>query len=1769
MIEYITPIKNYKIHETGQLFKDHIIFNEKDNKYQINYDTFKYDTSKYILFKEKKNTNNFVLCEYESLKTLLRTNKHLYEIAIPNLEYRRLYMDIDCKGENNLLSYNQINNLCIDFINYVKELYNIDNVITYTIQSSIKEEIYNDFKTNQDYEKKQFNSFHIFFNLYTNNYLQLTQLFTDYKNLKRIEEVIYLDLQVYNKKYQAFRALLQSKEPQLGEEARTDILRIITPNFKYTPINLLQNFITSITKEDIYINIQLKEKITNTELLYNIKYEIDQEKQLKEYINNLKQIQYTNDKFISKTNYWFINLILIINVLKLSNNLNDIIENECMKLFLTNSIKHKDYKNNSIDNHNKNVDFTERQIKKKDLPQIQNKDFFIGLTSRECELIYSKLNIETTKEIKCKFKLINNIRYILLEYEKPEQYTPEQDTPEEEETPEEQAIETINILKNEYQIIEEHITLYEPIKNELLINCNILKHKNKFQIQPEEQYNLNLLEIVNNNNIKFNDNEFIPFTDWSETPTNILENAFYEAPVGSRKTSGRMDKDIKEILTNNNYKILMPCENKTLGLEHYTKWRKYFLDNNINVELIKYYSDKPEQEEINSLKIFICQYDSLYKYELDFTHIVIDEYTNIRKRYYSLSILKSRAEKEQYLSTFFYTLTNAICIKCYDADLYNYDLEILNKYTNKQFKYYRLINYQQYNNNIVFTSHELLRNDIMNNIINNSNVSISCNIKDKCENIYDDIILTKPDIKIALLTKYGAKDNTELNKNYTTKLKDDLTTNTKLWGNYQVFIYSPTITTGISQNTEDNNEPHFYKHYSLFSSYSSDYTQSSQMCFRVRKLQTKTIMICDLNNKYDTLKPLTLNELKHNNELNECINKYNNSKLLYSKLECIELYDKFYKETQYYNMIFKTFKKWGCNNIITNFYNTKTIDNIKRKDINFNKTNLHRYTEFQNFINQKCYTNDRIITTNKNNNDILNVNKQMTLNKFNITHLLYNYYSLYDTYNYCIYNELVLNYSSSYAIYNKLKLLTFYPIKEVYYKMIELLDFTMLTSQDTINKLNDYVRQNKSFIIKLFCLSVLFCLFNNEKDYNKFMNDYVNNEPIKLRFRKIEITNKLKVVEKLRNYMIENKLIHDNENLTIIIYALSYFNIHLGDNSIYYDYENKCIYNNKHTKTIRILTNTINNVISKNLLDSEPKKQPTNYKLLNILYYNKNDIDKSIKELEELTSIEINLFNEIEIKGLIIENKLKLLDTTTPELKEDITIKINEYTDNLEMINDNINNRYILLNDIEILKEYKPEQDTPEQETPEQEIETIEETTKNNEKELKDKFINECVNSEFLDININVINQYKFRLSKNLYDTSNRKKQYIDMDNETEYIELENTKNVIKKNDYDIKTLTNDLIHSFINENIYEDLCDFICVEEQQYYRNKYNRLINLNFMPKIRLYNTYKCNKTNKYLINKFNLYYNDKNTNELELLLYECQNKITNIKVSEDTLNKTINNFIECINTDTNIINSSNNLLDSNTKPLENEELHNTYIHSNVNNIEEYIKVSKLGNVYKYVNNEYTGKFIPQIIEIECKNDRIRENFKYNDRLSNDNNESKYKKFNISYIIVNHDIVIIDRLITQLYNTNYDNTKAIKHINNDYTDNNNNNLVLVENWNTEHYKDIQDKIKEEKKQINKDKRIKVQNEKSKCNVCKQEYITKNKDKHIKTKKHIEYELNCKYKCNICDKGFKLIDILEHNNKPIHKKKLKDCKSNEEIVKWDEITKNMLLKKIQIKIKD
>ena len=128
----------------------------------------------------------------------------------------------------------------------------------------------------------------------------------------------------------------------------------------------------------------------------------------------------------------------------------------------------------------------------------------------------------------------------------------------------------------------------------------------------------------------------------------------------------------------------------------------------------------------------------------------------------------------------------------------------------------------------------------------------------------------------------------------------------------------------------------------------------------------------------------------------------------------------------------------------------------------------------------------------------------MTLNKFNITHLLYNYYSQYDTYNYCIYNELVLNYSTSSVIYDKLKLLTYYPIKEVYYKMIDLLDFSTLTSQDTINKLNDYVSQTKSFIIKLFCISVLFCLFNNEKDYNKFMNDYVNNEPIKLRFRKIK-----------------------------------------------------------------------------------------------------------------------------------------------------------------------------------------------------------------------------------------------------------------------------------------------------------------------------------------------------------------------------------------------------------------------------------------------------------------------------------------------------------------------------------------------------------------------------------------------------------------------------------------------------------------------------------------
>jgi len=1754
----IQPIKNNEIFQVENIFKDFIKYDTNKKKYSIDFNNINYDNKKYVLFREKMASFKYIYCEYKEIETVIKNNSNLYEVINPQCEYRKIYMDIDMRKENKLCSYNDINNLCLDFVEYIKEQYKINEPIKYVIQASTETEFYENYKKNKDTQQdiKQFNSFHIIYNVYTNNNLQLKQLITQYKDLKRFSECEYIDLLVYSN-LRVMRTLLQSKEPNIkkNEKARTDKLRVLNTNTDF-----YNNFITVITKTDIYINIEVNEETLNLKLnnFYNIKFNINQEEELYNYIKDLEIFKSICNPE-QNTKNWYKSLYLIVNVLYISNiKREDIINNKCITLFIEKTQQQYKGKNKII----KPLEIIKSIVKGK-IKYIENDKLFTGLTIKETEFIYNSIEIKNNELLECEFKTINNIKYLGLKYKSIEKNEENENkiivesiNIEENEKPENEIIEYI---KNDYEIIENNINLYDTNKKELLLNSKIIKYNNKtVKIAPLEQYNYYLTLISNDNNIKFNDNEFIPIYNWKETKTDILENAFYEAPVGSRKSSLRMDYDIKEILKNDSYKILLPCENINLGTAHFNKWKEYFNENNIELHYIKHYIETENNEMNNeNIKIFVCQYDSLFKFtNITFTHIIIDEYTNIRKRINTMN--GTNEKKINSLNNFYNLLQKAICIKCYDADLFYYDLEILNNYSNKNFKYYKYIDYKQTNNYIELMNKELLTNEMYKNILENKNISISSNIKKECEKLYDDIIHLKTTVKIALITADGAK--THIYKNYSEDLKKELIKYTDKWEDYNVIIYSPTIITGISQNSNK----YFYKHYAYLSSFSTDFTQTAQMLFRVRNTETETIAICDIKNKYDTLIKMNEKEINNIQEIKNFKNNYNNSNNLYEKYVLIDTNENEINKIQYYNNLFSTLKKWGCVNFKYKFHNDLIEKPNKRVDIDYNNVNLNYYTEFQKFINEEY---NFISGCDLGDNE-----KTIKLNTFNISHLMYNYNKCNDLYNYCIYNEFILNYKNSHSIYKKLSLLTHYPLKQVYYKLLDSINLKQFNN--SINLQEKHKNDSKNFIIKLYCLCVIFSMFNNEEEYNKFMNDYINNKPINLNYRKKDIENRLKIVDKFNSFMKDNNYIHSIDKFTIIIYAFSYFNIHICDNSICYDTERN-IFNNINNKTITIKTNDINNIIGENInLLNETSINISNYRVIELLNDTNNNINQTIEELEKITDIEENFFNELELKGNIIHNKILQTQNAFSENNKNadacvknLQYRLKFYNDKLKIVNDNIENRELYLNEIQLLKDFN-KTDTPETETETIEtetietIETIEETTKKAEKEKKDKIKKIAFNAEFINISINVIHQYKFRLQKELYIINKPERDH----------------NTFLR--YDINKINVEQLKNIMNENIYDDLENFITNyedKEDNFYYTKYNRKISTEYMPKIRLYNTYNDNRINEKILKYVNMYCNEK-YNDIQNLIIDIQNNLKVIKIGENEINDISKLFIN-INKDRikhNKIN--NNLIDSTIKPENEEEIKETYLNTKYTiydnekriNIEqnEIIKISNLGNVYKYVNNECIGKFKPLILESEIKLNRIKENFKYN---NNNTKKNKSENLNVkmTYIIVNYDIIFIDRLIKQCYDKYYSNERAIKHIDNDYTNNNNKNLLMVESWNKIHYEAIKKDFKETKKEVNKKDREEKKNDKIKCNVCKNEYVNKNHYQHIATKEHIKKRLQTQTeKCVICDKVFKQCKIEEHNINKIHMKKYKELENNEEIIKkWLEIKKQIKLEMVFCKL--
>ena len=598
------------------------------------------------------------------------------------------------------------------------------------------------------------------------------------------------------------------------------------------------------------------------------------------------------------------------------------------------------YDTDKIKTHN--IEIIKLILFKQPKTTLNNSKLLTELNEEQLTFIYKKINIENTELLSITEESINNRIYLHL-------------------------------------TAKTKLYLWDTRNQILLCDYKIkTTENNKKIILTEQQFNLSIEEILNipENELIYNTDIQIPFRNWSETETNINETAYYEAPVGSRKSSLRMLIDIEAILSDNPENlILMPCDTISLSMTHLRNMTELFNKLKLNIDDLKHYQQyKIDARQFNltdgktNIRLLICCYDSIKKFKnLPYTHIIIDEYVNVRKRFTQIH-KENNGERIECLDLFFDILRKSKAIKCYDADLPNRDLELLKRATGKQFTYYKYQQFIQANNTVIFTNHRRMTNMILADINNNKNLTISTTTRKKAEELYTLLIQSKANIKICIIEGNGkATDNLQNTQGkWSDKLKIELISDTSIWVKYNVVIWTPTIITGLSQESNQ----YFYRHYGFCGVETTDIIQTAQMLFRVRNTETHEIVICDNGDRVSYFKNLRKTEAEIITDIQEkrfgkdsfIMNKtallnYSHTAILDEYNDILEI--EIANREQFYYSLFYSLKKWGCINLLCRFYDKESETDYVFKQttkVLYEDISIINVEDFDDFINIKDLT---------------------------------------------------------------------------------------------------------------------------------------------------------------------------------------------------------------------------------------------------------------------------------------------------------------------------------------------------------------------------------------------------------------------------------------------------------------------------------------------------------------------------------------------------------------------------------------------------------------------------------------------------------------------------------------------------------------------------------------------------------------------------------------------------------------------------------------------
>lgn len=437
-------------------------------------------------------------------------------------------------------------------------------------------------------------------------------------------------------------------------------------------------------------------------------------------------------------------------------------------------------------------------------------------------------------------------------------------------------------------------------------------NKNTFYYEPQDNADNNSTYKNECNNTITNIEDLKNHIKTTKPKTKLI---FVKALYGSGKTKQIINTALEEFFIKSpNGKVLFITENNTLNSEITAKLKNTFKHLNLNInhhQEFKDFSKKKQDadfmEEFKNIDIYICSLESIKKRTLatiKYDLIILDEYTSILNHFKSPTMQDKNKQNtfkannpllidNEYskFKKFKSLLTDATQIIALDADLTSENTAFLENMLNvKADKFYcndnRFNDYTIYN---YYTANHLL-NKLNETLTQDKKIALCSTSRKQLNAIYT---AQRGTSKTLLLLD---RDGVKLYKNEYEEIidKEEFLKNIEHYiveHQVDLFLYSPTITTGVSIETAYFNMLFAF----CFNRQSPTARAFSQMLFRNRNLIDKTIYISYIYG-------LFFNPNINKNTIDETYNITNNYNIQFNASHPTEKHDINYRKLDILNL---------------------------------------------------------------------------------------------------------------------------------------------------------------------------------------------------------------------------------------------------------------------------------------------------------------------------------------------------------------------------------------------------------------------------------------------------------------------------------------------------------------------------------------------------------------------------------------------------------------------------------------------------------------------------------------------------------------------------------------------------------------------------------------------------------------------------------------------------------------------------------------------------